>query len=56
VIDVIPNSDSAEAFQSSEPSLTVNPLNTSQMLAGSFGGGTPSFRMAWRRWPQRCRF
>jgi hypothetical protein len=35
VIDVIPNSDSAEARQSSEPSLAVNPFNTSQMIAGS---------------------
>jgi hypothetical protein len=44
VVDVIPNSDSAEAFQNSEPSLAVNPLNTSQMIAGSFGNGTPFFK------------
>ena len=41
VVDVIPNSDSSEAFQNSEPSLGVNPLNPSQMIAGSFGAGTP---------------
>jgi hypothetical protein len=44
VIDVIPNSDSSEAFQNSEPSLGVNPLNPSQMIAGSFGNGTPTLR------------
>jgi hypothetical protein len=44
VVDVIPNSDSAEAFQNSEPSLAVNPLDTSQMIAGSFGNGTPFFK------------
>lgn len=44
VVDVIPNSDSAEAFQNSEPSLAVNPLNTLQMIAGSFGNGTPFFK------------
>jgi hypothetical protein len=44
VIDVIPNSDSSEAFQNSEPSLGVNPLNPSQMIAGSFGSGTPYFK------------
>ena len=36
VVDVIPNSFSDEAHQNSEPSLAVNPLNTSQMIAGSF--------------------
>jgi hypothetical protein len=46
VVDVIPNSDSAEALQNSEPSLAVNPLNTSQMIAGSFGNfaETPFFK------------
>jgi len=44
VIDVIPNSDSSEAFQNSEPSLGVNPLNPLQMIAGSFGNGTPYFK------------
>jgi hypothetical protein len=40
VIDVIPNSDSSEALQNSEPSLGVNPLNPSQMIAGTFGNGS----------------
>jgi hypothetical protein len=44
VVDVIPNSDSSEAFQNSEPSLGVNPLNPSQMIAGAFGNGTPYFK------------
>jgi hypothetical protein len=44
VVDVIPNSDSSEAFQNSEPSLGVDPLNPSQMIAGSFGNGTPYFK------------
>jgi len=44
VIDVIPNSDGSEAFQNSEPSLGVNPLNPLQMIAGSFGNGTPYFK------------
>src|SRR5207237_10488798 len=39
VVDVIPNSDSAEALENSEPSLGVNPLNPSQMIAGVFGNG-----------------
>jgi hypothetical protein len=39
VVDVIPNSDSSEALQNSEPSLGVNPLNPSQMIAGTFGIG-----------------
>jgi PEP-CTERM motif-containing protein len=43
VVDVIPNSDSAEALQNSEPSLGVNPLNPSQMIAGTFGNG-PYFK------------
>ena len=33
VVDVIPNSDSSETFQNSEPSLGVNPLDPSQMIA-----------------------
>lgn len=44
VVDVIPTSDSSEAFQNSEPSLGVNPLNPLQMIAGSFGNGTPYFK------------
>src|SRR5205085_11812269 len=43
VVDVIPNSDSSEALQNSEPSLGVNPLNPSQMIAGTFGNG-PYFK------------
>ena len=44
VVDVIPNSDSSETFQNSEPSLGVNPLDPSQMIAGTFGSGTPYFK------------
>jgi hypothetical protein len=40
VIDVIPNSQSAESDQSSEPSLAVNPLNPNQMVAGTFANGS----------------
>jgi PEP-CTERM motif len=40
-VDVIPFADSAEAAQNSEPSLAVNPLVRSQMIAGAFGSGTP---------------
>jgi hypothetical protein len=36
VIDIIPNSDSGESGQNSEPSLAVNPLNPNQMIAGAF--------------------
>jgi hypothetical protein len=44
VIDVIPTSDSSESFQNSEPSLGVNPLDALEMIAGSFGNGTPYFK------------
>ena len=44
VVDVIPNSDSSETFQNSEPSLGVDPLNPLQMIAGTFGAGTPYFK------------
>jgi hypothetical protein len=40
IIDVIPAGDSAEAEQNSEPSIAVNPLDTSQIIAGSFGFST----------------
>jgi PEP-CTERM motif len=36
VIDVIPNSASAETAQNSEPSLAVNPLNPNTMISGAF--------------------
>src|SRR5882724_3039354 len=37
IVDIIPQSDSAEADQNSEPSLAVNPLDPTQMVAGIFG-------------------
>src|SRR6266566_2005531 len=36
IVDIIPNSDSAESAQNSEPSLAINPLNPAQMIAGAF--------------------
>jgi len=36
MVDVIPNLESAEARQNSEPSIAVNPNNTSQLIAGAF--------------------
>ena len=40
IIDVIPGGDSAETEQNSEPSIAVNPLDTNQIIAGSFGFST----------------
>ena len=42
IIDVIPASDSAETDQNSEPSLAVNPLAPTQIIAGAFGNGLPN--------------
>jgi hypothetical protein len=36
IVDVIPNSASAENGQNSEPSLAVNPLNPNMMVSGTF--------------------
>jgi len=33
IVDIIPNGDSAESDQNSEPSLAVNPLDPRQMIA-----------------------
>jgi hypothetical protein len=35
-VDIIPNADSAETQQNSEPSLGVNPLDPTQLVAGAF--------------------
>ena len=43
IVDVIPAADSAETGQNSEPSIAVNPLNTDQIIAGSFAATTMSF-------------
>jgi len=43
IVDVVPQVDSAESDQNSEPSIAVNPTNWQQMIVGSFGGGTPYF-------------
>ncbi len=37
LVDVIPNGDSGESVQNSEPSVTLDPLNPSQLIAGAFG-------------------
>jgi hypothetical protein len=44
IVDIIPNIASAESEQNSEPSLAVDPLDPRQMIAGSFGSGTPFFK------------
>jgi hypothetical protein len=43
VVDVIPGSQSGESDQNSEPSIAVNPINSSQMLAGTFGADQAPF-------------
>src|SRR5436190_11814612 len=43
VVDIIPQSDSAESNQNSEPSIGVNPINPMLMIAGTFGDGLPPF-------------
>jgi hypothetical protein len=40
LVDIIPNSDSGESNQNSEPSIGVNPANPMQMFAGSYGPTT----------------
>ena len=40
VVDVIPQADSGETAQNSEPSVGVNPVNPLQMVSGTFGSGT----------------
>ena len=42
-VDTIPQSESGETGQNSEPSIAVNPVNPAQMLAGTFGDGVPPF-------------
>jgi hypothetical protein len=44
IVDIIPNSDSAESSENSEPSLGVDPLDPAQMIAGSFGVPTRYFK------------
>src|SRR6266403_3425821 len=39
LVDIVPNSDSSETDQNSEPSIAVNPLNPIQMIAGAFSNG-----------------
>jgi hypothetical protein len=39
VVDVIPNSQSAETGQNSEPSIAVDPLNPNMMVSGTFTTG-----------------
>src|SRR5215813_14668920 len=43
LVDIVPNDDSAESDQNSEPSIAVNPLNPAQMVAGAFGAPAPFF-------------
>src|SRR5215475_1766272 len=45
LVDIIPKNDSDETAQNSEPSLAVNPLDPTQMIAGVFGDPTnPYFK------------
>jgi hypothetical protein len=37
IVDIIPATDSGETNQNSEPSIAVNPVDPSQMFAGTFG-------------------
>src|SRR5262249_23797590 len=37
IFDIIPFNDSGETFENSEPSLAVDPLDPTQIFAGSFG-------------------
>jgi hypothetical protein len=37
LVDIVPNRDSAESAQNSEPSIAVNPVNPMQMIAATFG-------------------
>jgi hypothetical protein len=41
--DIIPNSDSGERFQNSEPSIAVNPVDPTQMVAGIFSSSGASY-------------
>ena len=43
VVDIIPGSQSGESAQNSEPSIAVDPVNSTQMLAGSFGDPVDPF-------------
>jgi hypothetical protein len=45
LVDIIPNNDSGENAQNSEPSLAVDPLDPTQIIAGVFGDSTnPYFK------------
>jgi FG-GAP-like repeat len=44
IFDIIPYGRSGEANQNSEPSLAIDPLDPAQIVAASFGGGTPYFK------------
>jgi hypothetical protein len=41
--DIVPNSDSGETFQSSEPSIAVNPVDPTQLVAGIFSSSAASY-------------
>ncbi len=43
IIDIIPVNRSGETEQNSEPSLAVDPLDPTQIIAGSFAADTPFF-------------
>src|SRR5260370_12131065 len=42
IVDIIPQTDSAETGQTSEPSIATNPTDWSQMIAGSFASTNPN--------------
>ena len=41
--DIVPNSDSGETFQNSEPSIAVNPVDPTQLVAGIFSSSGASY-------------
>src|SRR5262245_61706136 len=43
VVDIIPFANSLESDQNAEPSIAVNPFDPTQIIAASFGGGSPPY-------------
>jgi len=43
LVDVIPKGDSGESVQNSEPSITVDPLDPTQLIVGAFGATGSSY-------------
>jgi hypothetical protein len=47
LVDIIPYRNSGETGQNSEPSIAVNPLNPTQMIAGTFGNSDHDIQPYW---------